>query len=305
MWRRYELKMRARECLKRYYWPAFVVSLVIAFLGSGINVRTTNNADAAVGNSRMAEFGGMPLSETFSEFSKSAGNIPIPNFHSKELGLITGLILGTALLVAVALFLFGVFVAPVLEVGGRRFYMESRGIGRSAGIGKLAWGFSHHYLGIVWTMFVKGFLISAVECLGALILGVPVLFYLFASPGRAVLTIMTLGIPVILAGIAGAALAGVYLAYCYHLVPYILSEAPGLRAMEVLRLSKKMMRGHKFRTFLLEFSFLGWLLLGMLCCGVGVLFVLPYVDATMAELYAELREPYLEELRAGWEDQIV
>ncbi len=295
MGERYELKMRARECLRRYYWPAFVVSLVTAFLGSGINVRVMNNSNATVENSHMAEVPGIPLPQI--------EKIPIPNFHSKELGLITGLLLGTALLVALAVFLFGVFVAPVLEVGGRRFYMESRSIGQSAGVGKLAWGFSNHYLGIVWTMFVRGFLISAVECLGVLVFGVPVLFYLFTSPDRALLTILTLGLPVILAGAVGAMLGGIYLAYCYHLVPYILSEAPGLRAMEVLRLSKKMMRGHKFRTFILELSFLGWLFLGMLCCGVGMLFVLPYIDATMAELYAELREPYLEELRAGWTEQ--
>ncbi|MNC73849.1 hypothetical protein D3C75_1251160 [compost metagenome] len=50
-----------------------------------------------------------------------------------------------------------------------------------------------------------------------------------------------------------------------------------------------MTRGHKFRMFVLDLSFLGWVLLGLLALGIGVLFVQPYVNATKAELYLELR----------------
>ena len=41
--------------------------------------------------------------------------------------------------------------------------------------------------------------------------------------------------------------------------------------------------------FVLDLSFIGWFLLGMLALIVGVLFVLPYQNATYAELYAVLR----------------
>lgn len=44
---------------------------------------------------------------------------------------------------------------PVIAVGHNRYYMESRLMGRSAGFGKLLWGFSRHYLNIVLTMFLR------------------------------------------------------------------------------------------------------------------------------------------------------
>jgi uncharacterized membrane protein len=55
-----------------------------------------------------------------------------------------------------------------------------------------------------------------------------------------------------------------------------------------------MTRGYKFRIFVLDLSFTDWILLGILALFVGVLFVLPYINATKAELYLKLREQALE-----------
>ena len=39
--------------------------------------------------------------------------------------------------------------------------------------------------------------------------------------------------------------------------------------------------------FMLQFSFIGWYLLAGLTCGIlGIFYVNPYVEATIAELYA-------------------
>lgn len=46
--------------------------------------------------------------------------------------------------------------------------------------------------------------------------------------------------------------------------------------------------------FVLDLSFLGWFLLGMIALLVGVLFVLPYYNATQAELYLALRRQALD-----------
>ena len=48
--------------------------------------------------------------------------------------------------------------------------------------------------------------------------------------------------------------------------------------------------GQKWEIFVLQLSFLGWILLGSLLCGIGLFFVEPYVQATYAELYAKLRD---------------
>lgn len=81
---------------------------------------------------------------------------------------------------------------------------------------------------------------------------------------------------------------GVKKYYEYYMVPYILSEYPGMEQEEVFRRSKEMMEGEKWNTFMLELSFLGWYLLGGLACLIGIYFVLPYHEATMAELYDRL-----------------
>ena len=82
---------------------------------------------------------------------------------------------------------------------------------------------------------------------------------------------------------------GIIKAYRYRMIPYILSEDPALSANQAIELSLRMTDGELGAMFALDLSFIGWYLLGMLACGVGVLFVNPYVEATWAQLYLQLR----------------
>lgn len=82
---------------------------------------------------------------------------------------------------------------------------------------------------------------------------------------------------------------GIYWAYCYRLVPYLLAENPYLSTARAMELSRQMMQGEKWHSFLLELSFLGWELLCLLTAGIGYLFLEPYLQAAFAELYAALR----------------
>lgn len=54
-------------------------------------------------------------------------------------------------------------------------------------------------------------------------------------------------------------------------------------------MSGRMMDGSKFRTFVLELSFIGWDILGALMCGAGQVFVAPYKEAVYAELYRAVK----------------
>ena len=83
---------------------------------------------------------------------------------------------------------------------------------------------------------------------------------------------------------------GLVKSYSYRMVPYIVKEYPDLSEIEVITLSSRMMDGNKWRTFLLDLTFLGWFLLGVVTFGiVNVLWTLPYYENTMAVLYLELR----------------
>lgn len=82
---------------------------------------------------------------------------------------------------------------------------------------------------------------------------------------------------------------GIIKMYEYYLVEFIISENPDLPPERYLELSSKAMDGEKLNVFVLELSFVGWMLLGILACCVGVWFVYPYYYATFVELYAAMR----------------
>ncbi|MCI1966586.1 MAG: DUF975 family protein [Oscillospiraceae bacterium] len=75
----------------------------------------------------------------------------------------------------------------------------------------------------------------------------------------------------------------------YSMVPFLLSDNPSLPGERARTISRMMTDGQKGAIFVFWLSFLGWFCLGLLCFGVGVLFVLPYFSAAEAELYLFLR----------------
>ena len=84
---------------------------------------------------------------------------------------------------------------------------------------------------------------------------------------------------------------GVIKYFSYLMVPYIVSENPDMKANEAINLSRKMMNGHKWEAFKLYLSFIGWFLLAILTFGLlQFLYVAPYLEATFAEYYAQLRK---------------
>lgn len=86
---------------------------------------------------------------------------------------------------------------------------------------------------------------------------------------------------------------GIIASYALFLTPYILKDNPELSIMETLRLSRKMMEGHKMQLFKLQLSFLGWILLSVLTLGVGLLWLMPYMMTAMAAFYQDVREQYI------------
>ena len=84
---------------------------------------------------------------------------------------------------------------------------------------------------------------------------------------------------------------GVIKSYSYILVPYIVAENPDISPNEAITLSRKMMNGHKWERFMLQLSFIGWDLLGVLTLGIlNVFYVNPYKESVYCEYYVRLRE---------------
>jgi len=83
---------------------------------------------------------------------------------------------------------------------------------------------------------------------------------------------------------------GIIKTYEYWMIPYILAENPGISKERAFELSRATTHGEKWKIFVLQLSFFWWYLLGAIaCCGIGMIFINPYVEATNAELYGALR----------------
>lgn len=73
-----------------------------------------------------------------------------------------------------------------------------------------------------------------------------------------------------------------------QLTMYLLCDYDNLSAIQALRESWHLMRGNKARLFYLSVSFFGVLLLGVLSCGIGLLWALPYYHVTFGYFYLDI-----------------
>lgn len=80
---------------------------------------------------------------------------------------------------------------------------------------------------------------------------------------------------------------GIIASYRYRLAPYLMAENPNLGIREAVNMSKELMAGHKWRLFCLELSFIGWGILSALTCGIGDLWLNPYISAATAAFYVD------------------
>jgi uncharacterized membrane protein len=82
---------------------------------------------------------------------------------------------------------------------------------------------------------------------------------------------------------------GFVAAFSYSQTFFILAENPQMESMDVLRKSKTMMRGNRWKLFCLFWRFFGWFLFGILSLGIGFLWIIPYLITTSARFYDDLK----------------
>lgn len=248
MWSRRELKVRAKQVLRNIYWKAFLISLVILLVGGNVgsfNYRLSGNIRTG-----------------------HSSNINMPYFSMPNLDNLMGLyaVLLAAIGFIIIFFAIRIFVGFALEVGGRRYFIQSAQYKDNKGCFKYSF-ITQRYIGILSTMLLR----AIQNFLWYLLLLVP----------------------------------GIIKSYSYRMVPYILADNPNIGARKAIKLSNKMMDGHKFDLYGLDLSFIGWYILGILALLVGTLFVLPYSNATYAEFYLLLRRNALDNNYCSYEDLLL
>ena len=82
---------------------------------------------------------------------------------------------------------------------------------------------------------------------------------------------------------------GIMKMYSYSMTNYILLDDPDLKYNSAIEKSMAMMNGHKMDLFLLDLSMIGWLILSIITCGIGLLFLAPYNLTAHAHFYEDLK----------------
>lgn len=320
MWSRRELKTKAKDHLRGKYWYAFAAALIVSILSSGsgsgiftfrFNASSLRGRDGRGWNGDWEQHGEMfrqywdQPGEWFRYFQDQLDSV----FVSRIFILVL-IFAGFAVLLGLA---YQIFVAPVVQVGGSRWFSRSREAQSIPAIGQVFSPFrSGQYLKTVGSMLWMNlflFLWGLLAMLPTLIL-LPAVVLLTrqgslsfgaGSESEWLLSLTPLVILWVFGSIA-LSIPSIIKSYSYRMTPWILADNPQIGHRRALKLSIAMTHGHKMNIFVLDLSFIGWFLLGVLACGIGVFFVTPYVMATYAELFAELRQSAVKQGYCTMED---
>ena len=279
MWTRKELKLRAKEALKRNYWKILLVSVLAVILGGGFGYSSSASTSSGISSVTAVdiepegtadieegEWTGMIVTEgsavqvqgeADSLLDEAAQSLIDASENMNETVAVAYIVAFLIICCLILLMIFviagaiAVFLYNPFRVGVNRFMLKS--VDDKAQIKEIAYAFDHFYINVVKTMFHMNLRVF----LWALLFVIP----------------------------------GIYKRYQYRMVAYLLAEHPDMDYKEALQRSKDMMNGEKWHAFVLDLSFMFWHMLGIITCGiVEILYVNPYVELTDAALYRRLCE---------------
>lgn len=274
MWTRKQIKEKAKKAFQLNYWKCVLCGLIFAIIVGG----ASGAGGAASGGS--STFSSLMYNNQHREETETVEEVEVEGIdensdpvtvtvvtsddNGNEIDVNeTDIAFGIAIFSIVALTVFAiVLVASAVgiaidvllinpvEFGCRNFFR--RNLDEPAKLSSLTFAFDKNYKNAVKTAFFKDLFIW----LWSLLFVIP----------------------------------GIIKAYEYRLVPYIFAENPDMKYSDILAESSKLMKGNKWKTFVLDLSFIGWELLSLCTCGLlSVFYVDPYKLQTDAALYEALK----------------
>lgn len=290
MWNRKDLKKKAKDLLKKNYWSFVIVCFILSICTSDFkissmsferNFESTNiikSTDEIFNVKRtdsllkdLYSTGIIPdnivklisennLFKQFETYIQSNINSTLKSqkyvykiVDASRLLSEDFTLAGVLLLIAAAIaFLFIILVAEPLSVGGKRFFIKSTEKSNQ----KLSLLISVFKVD-QWSNITKIMLLKNLYCF----------LWFFTIIG------------------------GFIKHYEYEMIPYILADNPNIKEKDAFKLSSQLMKGNKFRSFILDISFFLWYILSILTLGLAaVLYVNSYTFATKTEMYLTLKE---------------
>lgn len=77
--------------------------------------------------------------------------------------------------------------------------------------------------------------------------------------------------------------------YYYAITYYLLFDNSDMPATDIVDKSKELMTGHRWELFYLFLTFIGWAILSVLTLGIGLFFLVPYIQISTVIFYENLQ----------------
>lgn len=267
MWTRKQLKTKAKAAFKANYWRSVLAAILLTMAVGNGTASAISSASSSASTATQSI-----INDTYSEdyyeneyyAEEYDDNVSMDDLKAEleevlppvAVKLLTTITLSIVLVFALIAIIVRIFVLNPLEISGCNYFKSNAS--EQAELDTLSLPFKKKYYGkMVGIIFLRN------------------LYKIFWT--------FLLIIP------------GIIKNYEYRMIPYILADAPGISRKEAFRISKEMMRGNKWKAFILDFSFIGWDMLAVCTCGIlNLFFVNPYKHAANAELFISIREEYFK-----------
>ncbi len=256
-WKISDVKRRGKATFKASYWKCVLVAFIISLLGGGVSA---GNSFSSVGTNSfnadnyVNEDGSYNFSAILgidSDYDNKIGELAEEIASSPNFGIILATFIGIFAFAMIISIALSIFLLTPLDTGCKKFFTEA-GKTRRYELGNIVYAFNSNYMNVVKIMFLMN-------------LKIFLWTLLFIIPG-------------------------IIKTYEYLMIPYIVAENPNISSDEAFSRSRELMTGNKWHAFLLGLSFIGWIFLSLLLCGIPLIFyVAPYIAATDAELYLTLK----------------
>lgn len=264
MWKISQIKKKGKESFKRNYWKSVIVSLLVILIASAVSGNTWQDAfDSSDEESIIQEYAKEDYG-VISEIEIEGLDHKVDFTHNEldlsndvDMMLFIMIILISILVflivftvVAIIMTIVNAFIINPLEIGVKRFFLKNQN--EEAMVREIGFGFDHCYKNIVKVTFKRDIKII----LWSLLFFIP----------------------------------GIVKAYEYRMIPYLLAENPDMPADVAFAESKRLMKGNKWHAFMLDLSFIGWVILSIITLFIlYVFYVAPYINSTSAALYEEIK----------------
>ena len=273
MWDRKSVKQKGKKAFYSNFWKSVLVALILCVVvGSstgGFNGSSFSSIPAMTNRFEDTTDVDVDPDDLIDDNTDVDFNIDVDgtdidfnindpdSIDDSEITAITGFLVGAAIVAVIVWALIIAFALALkylllipFEYGCRKFFRKN--LDEPAKLSNIVYVFSSHYKNIVKTAFLTDLFIW----LWSLLFIIP----------------------------------GIIKSYEYRLVPYIMSENPTMSFKDAQAESSKLMNGNKWKSFVLDLSFIGWDILSLCTFGIlDIFFVGPYKASTDAALYETLK----------------